>query len=100
MARGEFAGLAHLLVRQKLGGGGRNVERARSEQLENMFGTEGGEMEFGGAPPEHIYVAITGRFMPGRRVVGDAEAMEIGVYPGYYKDCADGVPITTRGGLN
>ena len=74
----------------------------------------GREMEFGGAPPEHLYtnqtssyyraphlyVSIAARFMPGRQVISDAEAKEIGVHPQYFKDCADGVLLSSRGGWN
>jgi hypothetical protein len=72
----------------------------------------GREMEFGAAPPEHLYtnqtspyyraphlyVSIAARFMPGRQVITDAEARAIGVHPQYFKDCADGVLLTSRGG--
>ena len=37
--------------------------------------------------------------MPGRQVLNDAEAKAIGVDPDYFKDCSDGVLITTRGGV-
>jgi hypothetical protein len=70
-------------------------------------------MTFGNAPAEHIYtnqtspyfraphlsVSIAARFMPGRQVITTDEATAIGVHPDYYKDCADGVLLTTRGGL-
>lgn len=70
------------------------------------------DMTFGDAPPEHlytnqthpyfraphIYIALAARFMPGRQVLSDDEASALGVNPGYYKDCADGVLITSRGG--
>ena len=93
-------------------GGIRWIARATSADFRTW--TEGKEMEFGDAPPEHlytnqtspyyraphIYVSIAARFMLGRQVVSDGEAKEIGVHPQYYKDCADGVLLTTRGGLN
>jgi hypothetical protein len=46
----------------------------------------------------HLYVGIAARFMPGRQVLTDEEARAIRVDPGYFKDCSDGVLITTRGG--
>ena len=72
----------------------------------------GREMDFGDAPPEHLYtnqtspyyraphlyVSIAARFMPGRQVISDTEAKAIGVHPQYFKDCADGVLLTSRGG--
>ena len=92
-------------------GGIRWIARATSPDFRTW--TEGKEMEFGDAPPEHlytnqtspyyraphIYVSIAARFMIGRQVVSDAEAKAIGVHPQYYKDCADGVLLTSRGGL-
>lgn len=71
------------------------------------------EMTFGaGAPPEHlytsqthpyyraphIYIALAARFMPGRQVLAEDEARALQVDPGYYKDCADTVLLTSRGG--
>lgn len=72
------------------------------------------EMTFGDAPPEHlytnqthpyfraphIYIALAARFMPGRQVLSDDEARALGVDPGYYKDCADAVLLTSRGGAS
>jgi len=46
----------------------------------------------------HIYVAIAARFMPGRQVISDAQALELEVNPKYFKDCSDGVLMTSRGG--
>ncbi len=46
----------------------------------------------------HIYVGVAARFMPGRQVLTTEQAKEIGVNPAYFKDCSDGVLITTRGG--
>ncbi|MEX2188387.1 MAG: hypothetical protein WD875_16385, partial [Pirellulales bacterium] len=46
----------------------------------------------------HIYLGVAARFMPGRRVVTDAEAKEIGVAKGYAGDCSDVVLLSTRGG--
>lgn len=86
------------------------ISRATSEDF--LRWTEGAEMTFGDAPPEHLYVnqthayfraphqyiALAARFMPGRQVMSDEEAKGLGVNPGYYKDCADAVLITSRGG--
>jgi hypothetical protein len=46
----------------------------------------------------HLYVGVAARFMPGRQVLTPGQAKEIGVNPGYFRDCSDGVLITTRGG--
>jgi hypothetical protein len=46
----------------------------------------------------HIYVGVAARFMPGRQVLSAEQAKAIGVDPRYFKDCSDGVLITTRGG--
>jgi len=45
----------------------------------------------------HIYLATAARFMPGRRVISDAEAEKIGVDPSYYGDTSDAVLMSTRG---
>jgi len=93
-------------------GGIRWIARATSPDFRTW--SEGKEMEFGDAPPEHlytnqtspyyraphIYVSIAARFMLGRQVISDAEAQAVNVHPQYYKDCADGVLLTTRGGFN
>jgi hypothetical protein len=46
----------------------------------------------------HLYVGIAARFLPGRQVLTAEQARAIHVDPGYFKDCSDGVLITTRGG--
>jgi hypothetical protein len=46
----------------------------------------------------HLYIGIAARFMPGRQVLSAEQARAIKVDPGYFKDCSDGVMITTRGG--
>jgi hypothetical protein len=46
----------------------------------------------------HVYLGVAARFMPGRRVVTDAEAKEIGVAKGYAGDSSDVVLLSTRGG--
>jgi hypothetical protein len=86
------------------------ISRAVSEDFRRW--EPGREMSFGEAPAEHLYtnqtspyfraphlyVAIAARFMPGRQVVSEAEAGAIGVHPEYFKDCSDGVLLTSRGG--
>ncbi len=86
------------------------ISRTTSDDFLNW--SAGVEMTFGDAPPEHLYVnqthpyfraphqyiALAARFMPGRQVMSDDEAKGLGVNPGYYKDCADAVLITSRGG--
>lgn len=86
------------------------ISRATSDDF--IHWSEPVEMSFGDAPPEHlytnqtspyfraphIYTGICARFMPGRQVLNDAQAAEIGVDPKYFKDCSDAVLITTRGG--
>lgn len=47
----------------------------------------------------HLYVAIAARFLPGRQVLTDEEAEQIGVSPKYFGDISDSVLMTTRGGL-
>jgi hypothetical protein len=46
----------------------------------------------------HLYVGVAARFMPGRQVLTAEQAKAVGVDPRYFKDCSDGVLITTRGG--
>ncbi len=46
----------------------------------------------------HLYVAIAARFLPGRQVLNEAEAKQIGVNPKYFGDISDSVLMTTRGG--
>jgi hypothetical protein len=74
--------------------------------------TPTGEMDFGDAPPQHlytnqtspyfraphIYVGICARFMPGRQVLTEQQARAIQVNPAYFKDCSDAVIISSRGG--
>ena len=47
----------------------------------------------------HIYVAIAARFLPGRQVLTDAEAEQVGVNPDYFNDISDSILMTTRGGM-
>jgi hypothetical protein len=46
----------------------------------------------------HLYLSIAARFMPGRQVLTDRQAKEIGVSPRYFKDTSDAILMTTRGG--
>lgn len=46
----------------------------------------------------HLYVSLAARFMPGRQVLSDAQAKEIGVNPSYFKDTSDAIFMTTRPG--
>lgn len=86
------------------------VSRAVSDDFRTF--TPDGEMNYGDAPPEHLYtnqtssyaraphilVSICARFMPSREVVSPEEAKNLHVDPGYYKDCSDAVFMTSRGG--
>ncbi len=90
--------------------GFRSVSRTTSKDF--MAWTKPVAMTFGDTPPEqlytqqtspyfrapHIYVAIGGRFMPGRQVLTDEQAKKLNVDPGYFKDCSDAYMMTTRGG--
>jgi len=92
-------------------GGVRWISRTTSPDFRTW--EAGREMTFGAAPPEHlytnqtsayfrapqVYVSIAARFMPGRQVISNGEAASIGVHPDYYKDCADAVLLTSRGGF-
>jgi len=90
--------------------GVRWITRATSDDF--IHWTEPTDMTFGDAPNEHlytnqtrpyfraphIYVATAARFMPGRKVLNEAQAKAVGVNPGYFNDCSDSVLLTTRGG--
>ena len=90
--------------------GVRTVSRTTSQDFVNW--TTPVEMNFGDTPREQlytqqtspyfrapqIYVAIGGRFMPGKQVLSDEEAKKLNVDPGYFKDCSDAYMMTTRGG--
>ncbi|MBL8209645.1 MAG: hypothetical protein JNK87_02985 [Bryobacterales bacterium] len=92
------------------GRGVRWISRTTSDNFVDWAEPE--DMTFGDAPPEHMYVnqthayyraphiylALAARFMPGRQVLSDEEARTLGVNGGYYKDCADAVLLTSRGG--
>lgn len=89
--------------------GFRTVSRATSTDFINW--SEHVTMTFGDTPMEHlytqqtspyfraphIYVAIGGRFMPGRQILTEQQAKELNVNPGYYKDCSDAFFMTSRG---
>jgi hypothetical protein len=86
------------------------ISRATSDDF--LAWSKGEEMDFGDAPPEHlytnqtspyfraphIYISICARFMPNRQVLSDEEARAVNVDPGYFKDCSDAVLVTSRGG--
>jgi len=90
--------------------GFRGVSRTTSKDF--VHWTEPKQMTYGEAPLEHlytqqtspyyraphIYVAIGGRFMPGRQVLTDKQAEEFNVNPKYFKDCSDAFFMTSRGG--
>jgi hypothetical protein len=46
----------------------------------------------------HLYVGTAARFMPNRQVLTPEQAKAINVDPGYFRDCSDGVLLTSRGG--
>jgi hypothetical protein len=91
-------------------GGIRRIARCESKDF--IAWTEPVLMEYGDRPAEHLYtnqtspyfraphlyVGIAARFMPNRQVLSPDEAKAIGVNPAYFKDCSDGVLLTTRGG--
>lgn len=88
----------------------RSVSRTTSSDYINWTKPE--PMLFGDVPYDHlytqqtspyyrapqIYIAIGARFMPGRQVVSDEQAVILNVNPKYYKDCSDAIFMTTRGG--
>lgn len=90
--------------------GFRSVSRTTSKDFINW--TEPVAMTFGNTPYEHlytqqtssyfraphIYIAIGARFMPDRQVVSDEQAKKLDVNPKYYKDCSDGIFMSSRGG--
>jgi hypothetical protein len=96
---------------KKVGNGNyRWVSRAVSPDFRRF--TPAGEMDFGDAPPEHlytsqtssyfraphIYIGLCARFMPGRQVLTEEQAKAVRVDPKYFKDCSDAVLISSRGG--
>lgn len=92
--------------------GYRTVSKSTSKDFVNW--TDPQKMDFGGTPNEHlytnqtspyfraphIYIAIAARFMPGRKVLTDYQAKELGVNPKYFNDCSDAVLISSRGGYD
>ncbi|WP_419212084.1 hypothetical protein ACNR9Q_15230 [Maribacter sp. X9] len=88
----------------------RSVSRTTSQDFINWTDPE--QMTFGDTRLEHlytnqtspyyraphIYVAIGGRFMPGRQVLTEEQAKEFNVNPKYFKDCSDAFFMTSRGG--
>jgi hypothetical protein len=88
------------------------VSRASSDDFVNWSKPE--EMDFGSAPPEHlytsqtspyfraphIYMGVCARFMPRRQVLTEEQAKAVGVNPKYFRDCSDAVLISTRGGAS
>ena len=90
--------------------GFRSVSRTTSPNF--LDWSEPVAMSFGDTPYEHmytqqthpyyrashIYVAIGARFMAGRQVITDEEAVSLDVNPKYYKDCSDAFFMTSRGG--
>ena len=90
-----------------------NIRRiSRTTSKDFLTWTEPVLMNYGDGPIEHlytnqthpyyraphIYVGVAARFMPGRQVLTAEQAKAVGVDPRYFKDCSDGVLITTRGG--
>jgi hypothetical protein len=69
-------------------------------------------MDFGNTPVEeiytnqtspyyrapHIYISLAARFFPGKQVISEEQANKLGVNPAYFRDCADAVLISSRGG--
>lgn len=98
---------------KKVGGTNyRWVSRATSDDFVNW--SAGEEMDYGDAPPEHlytnqtsayfraphIYLGICARFLPGRQVLTPEQASALGVNPKYFQDCSDAVLVTSRGGTS
>jgi hypothetical protein len=73
---------------EPMGFGATTIEHLYTSQTEPYFR----------AP--HLYLAFPMRFVPGRQVLSDAQARELGVRPGYASDCAETVFMTSRGGTN
>lgn len=90
----------------------RTVSRTTSEDF--LSWSEPVEMEYGDAPMEqlytngttpyfrapHIYVALPGRFWPGRKAISDEDAagLDVGEVSGAARDSSDAGLMTTRGG--
>ncbi|MDG2015199.1 MAG: hypothetical protein P8J33_16960 [Pirellulaceae bacterium] len=94
---GEFAGY-------------RTVSRTTS--VDFIHWTKPQTMLFGNTPDEHLYtnqttayfraphisLGLAARFLPGRKVISDKDANNIGVEKRYFNDCSDIVLLSTRGG--
>jgi hypothetical protein len=93
--------------------GGENVRTiSRTTSRDFIHWSDPVEMDFGDTPAEHlytnqtapyfraphIYVAIAARFMPGRQVLTEEQALRLKVNPAYFNDCSDAVLMTSRGG--
>lgn len=94
--------------------GVRSIARATSDDFLNW--SEPVEMDMGETTPEHLYtnqtqpyfraphlyIALPGRFFPGRKILTDAEGEAFGIHShkdvGYWHDCSDAVLLTSRGG--
>jgi hypothetical protein len=90
--------------------GFRTVSRARSTDF--LVWSKREPMDFGDTPMEHLYtnqttpyfraphilLALPMRFMPGRKVLSEEQALALGVSPNYKGDCADAVFMSSRGG--
>ncbi|MBC23162.1 MAG: hypothetical protein CMJ32_04515 [Phycisphaerae bacterium] len=90
--------------------GMRTISRSTSKDF--LEWSEPIRMDFGDTPMEHLYtnqthpyfrnpelyISIAARFMPGRQVLTDEQAAELGVDPSYFRDCSDAVLMTSRGG--
>ncbi|HUX96006.1 MAG TPA: hypothetical protein VMV47_09765 [Bacteroidales bacterium] len=88
----------------------RSVGRSTSVDFINWSKPEA--MNFGNTPLEelytnqtspyyrapHIYISTAARFFPGKQVITEEQAKRLNVNPGYFKDCADAVLLTSRGG--
>jgi hypothetical protein len=91
-------------------GGFRTVSRTTSKDFVNW--TDPVAMSFGDTRFEHlytnqttpyfraphIYLGVAARFMPGRQVLTEADAKQIGVDHRYFGDCSDAVLLSSRGG--
>ena len=98
-SEGEFAGY-------------RTVSRTTS--VDFIHWTAPQPMSFGDTPDEHLYtnqttpyfraphlsVGLAARFLPGRKVITEQDADNIGVEKRYFNDCSDIVLLSTRGVIN
>jgi len=88
----------------------RTVSRCTSQDF--IHWSEPEVMTYGDRAPEHIYtnqtlpyfraphlyIATAARFMPGRRVISESQAQDLGADARYSGDCSDTVLMTSRGG--